>query len=186
MEDKKAYSEDVHNQIIGWTGNCDSKASFILAFVGIIIPLILTSEYIVRSIEKLLREFIDYWSMNVGKFSITATFMFLFLCIFIFYISRCIMLQISCLTARLTNQPNSSLPSIIFFKSISSQSYEDFVNLAIQKSDEEYLNDKLRQIHICSTICTTKFETYNKGIKALKYGLISFCLFVILTIIFNA
>lgn len=32
-EENKEYYTEVHNQIIGWTGNCDTKASIVLAFV---------------------------------------------------------------------------------------------------------------------------------------------------------
>lgn len=182
MKNKLEYANEVHNQVIGWTGNCDSKASFILAFVGVIIPLILTSNYIIDSLEKLLSDFLGYWIHKKGEFSLTALFMFGSLCTTIFLIGKCIVCQISCLTARLNKNPKS----IIFFKSISEQSHENYVALVDATTDDEYLNDKLKQIHICSTICATKFEKYNNGVKAIKIGLIFFFLFIVFTIIFNA
>lgn len=182
MENKLEYANEVHNHVIGWTGNCDSKASFILAFVGVIIPLILTSDYIIGSLEKLLSEFLGYWINEKGEFSLIALFMFVSLCTTIFFVGKCIVCQISCLTARL----NENTASIIFFRSISEQSYEDYVTLVDTKTDDDYLHDKLKQIHICSTICTTKFGKYNKGVKAIKIGLLFFSLFVVFAIIFNA
>lgn len=182
MKNKLEYVNEVHNQAIGWTGNCDSKASFILAFVGIIIPLILTSDYIIGSLEKLLSDFIGYWINEKGEFSLIALFMFVSLCTTIFFVGKCVVCQINCLTARL----NENTASIIFFKSISEQNYEDYVALVDTKTDDEYLQDKLKQIHICSTICTAKFQKYNKGVKAIKVGLLFFALFVVFTVIFNA
>ena len=48
---KKDYCTEIHNQIIGWTGNCDTKASIVLAFIGVLVSITFTSEYLLGTIE---------------------------------------------------------------------------------------------------------------------------------------
>ena len=35
--ENKDYYNEIHNQIIGWTSNCDTKSSIIIAFVGVLV-----------------------------------------------------------------------------------------------------------------------------------------------------
>lgn len=55
-EENKEYYTEVHNQIIGWTGNCDTKASIVLAFVGVLVSITFTSEYLLTTIDNQILE----------------------------------------------------------------------------------------------------------------------------------
>ena len=57
-EENKEYYTEVHNQIIGWTGNCDTKASIVLAFVGVLVSITFTSEYLLTTIDNQVKNII--------------------------------------------------------------------------------------------------------------------------------
>ena len=41
--DKEDLGKEIHNQVIGWTGNCDTKASIMIAFIGIFASILFTN-----------------------------------------------------------------------------------------------------------------------------------------------
>lgn len=181
MIDKKEYSNEVHSQVIGWTENCDTKASIALAFIGVIIPLLLSNDYVVNSIEKLLIAFVTYWKNGNGRFSLMATLMFLSLISFISTSLICSLSLISCLKARL----KCNYPSVIFFYAISKLKNDEYKKLVSQQTEESYLEDKLNQIHTCSRVCSLKFDRYKRAITYLRICILSLLCFLVSTLLFN-
>lgn len=173
---------EVHNQIIGWTNNCDTKSSIVLAFIGVLVSIAFTSDYILQTIESQIENIICYWSYGIGSFSMTATFMFLFLLCFIVLIGISSAYSIAALTANVKCIDNS----IIFFGKIATKTKEEYITMAKNISDEVYEKDKLTQIYNCSQICNDKFNYYNHSILYLKYSLGSFVGFVFCIIMLNA
>ncbi len=178
----REYSTETHNQIIGWTGNCDTKASIILAFIGVLVSIAFTSEYLLSGIEIEIKNIILYWIDNVGSFCFLSTLMFLSLIGFIVYIALCCYYAITSLKANV-NCPNNS---IIFFGKIAELSIDDYTGKVKSITDEEFEYDKLIQIHTCAMICNDKFKSYNKSIKYLCMGLLLFVCFVFFIIILNS
>lgn len=173
---------EVHNQIIGWTNNCDTKSSIILAFIGVLVSIAFTSDYILQTIESQIQNIICYWNDGIGSFSLPATLMFLFLLSFTILIGVSSVYSIAALTANIKCKDDS----IIFFGKITTKTKEEYIEQAQNISDEEYKKDKLIQIYNCSKICDNKFLCYNHSIAYLRYSLLSFVGFVLSVIIINA
>lgn len=179
---KKDYCTEIHNQIIGWTGNCDTKASIVLAFIGVLVSITFTSEYLLGTIEKQIRNIIIYWRDNCGYFSISSTLMFVSLIGFTLFMSLCCYYAISSLRANVICPDDS----IIFFGKIANLSKEEYIDKVRGVTDEEIEYDKLSQIHTCAKICNDKFVFYNQSIKYLCIGLLLFVCFVLFSIILKA
>lgn len=173
---------EVHNQIIGWTNNCDTKSSIVLAFIGVLVSIAFTSDYILQTIETQIENIICYWSDSIGSFSLSAAFMFLFLLCFIVLIGISSAYSIAALTANVKCIDNS----IIFFGKIATKTKDEYIEQAQSISNKEYEKDKLTQIYNCSQICNDKFYRYNHSVLYLKYSLLSFVGFVSCVIILNA
>lgn len=182
MEDKKEYSIEVHNQIINWTGNCDTKASIVLAFIGVIVSIAFSSNYLLSVIEEQIHNIIVYWQYNIGHFCLLPALMFISLIGFVLCIGTSCWYAIFSLKANI----ECSDESIIFFGKIAEYSKEDYIAKVNSMNDEGYESDKLAQIHICAKICHKKFKFYNKSIKRLFIGLLFFVCYVLLTVILNA
>lgn len=182
MKKREEYCNDVHSQIIGWTSNCDTKASIILAFIGVVATIVFSSDYILGTIESQVRNIINYCHDGIGYFSILSTLMFISLLGFIFMIGVSCYFIISVLTPRL-NGPGGS---IIYFKGIAETGAEDYISKVNHTSDEELDIDKLTQIYTCAKICDEKFSAYRKSIKYLWISLICLIVFVLMVILLNA
>ena len=182
-EQKKNYSIEVHNQINGWTENCDTKASIALAFLGVLVSVVFTSEYILGTIGAQLNNIISYWRDDSGSFSILSTMMFISLFGFVFFMGLCCCHAILSLKANLKCNEDS----IVFFGKIAEHNtkkdYIEHVNII---TEDDFITDKLSQIHTCATICTNKFKHYNKSIKYLSIGLLFFVCFIVFLIVLNA
>ena len=181
-EKKKDYYVEAHNQIIGWTENCDTKASVILAFIGVLVSVVFTSEYILGAIETQIKNIITYWHDGIGNFSILSTMMFISLFGFVAFMCLCCYYSILSLKANIRCADDS----IIFFAKIALNTKEDYLEKVNKMTDEEFESDKLSQIHNCAVICDNKFKNYNKSIKYLSFGLLCFICFILFTIILKA
>lgn len=176
---KKEYCTELHNQIIGWTSNCDTKASIVLAFIGIIVSITFTSEYLLGGVQTEIENFINYWKNDIGGFSLLSTFMFLSLFGFVISTLLCCYFAISSLKANI----ECPYDSIIFFSKIAKLSKEKYIEKVNSITEEDFEQDKLSQIHICAKICEDKFEFYNKSIEHLKCSLLLFVCLVLFVIL---
>lgn len=182
MNDKKDYYAEVHNQIIGWTNNCDTKASIVLAFVGVLVSIAFANDYILDTISVQVENILRFWSDDIGEFSVISTIMFISLGGVLIFMGICFYFAINALRANI----NCSDDSIIFFGKIARLSREAYFDKVKNITDSEYQQDKLSQIYNCATICNAKFKYYNKSIGALLKGLLSFIAFIVCVIILNA
>ena len=172
----------MHNQIINWTGNCDTKASIVVAFIGVIVSIAFSSDYLLNVIEEQIHNIIVYWQYNIGYFSLLSTLMFISLIGFVSCIGTSCWYAMSSLKAKI----KCPTESIIFFGKIAEYSREDYIAKVNSMNDEGYESDKLAQIHICAKICHKKFRLYNKSLIWLLIGLLCFICYVLLTVILNA
>lgn len=181
-EKKKDYYVEAHNQIIGWTENCDTKASIVLAFIGVLVSVVFTSEFILDTIRGQIHNIITYWRDGSGTFSILSTMMFVSLLGFVTFMS------LGCYYSILSLKANIKCAdeSIIFFGRIALNTKEDYIEKVNKMTEEEFETDKLSQIHNCAVICDNKFKNYNKSMKYLSFGLLCFICFILFTIILKA
>lgn len=176
---KNVYSTEVHNQIIGWTSNCDTKASIILAFIGILVSISFTSEYLLDGVHTEIDNIINYWKHGIGGFGLLSTLMFISLFGFVISMLLCCYYAITSLKANLKCHHDS----IIFFGKIAELSEEKYIERLNNITEEEFEQDKLYQIHICAKICNEKFKFYNKSIRCLNWGLSLFVCFVVFVVL---
>ena len=153
-----------------WIGNCDQKASFLLALVGVVLSIVCTSEAINNIKTILIIPFISYWREGIGSFSplrtlIAALLISGFICVFLSIVYLLCSLKA---TTDYNNNKESGLEekSLIFYGSIAKMSYSDFCGA---KNDR--INDFRTQVYINSVICNKKFENYKKALRFVFWAL---------------
>lgn len=180
-KDKKEYGDYVHNQVIGWTENGDTKASILLAFIGIFVSIFFTSDYILNTIQNLMSAIVSYWKVGVGQFDILSLLTFTSLGATLLFIGWAVILLFDALSGK----TKCNEDSIIFFGKIQGSSFEEYIEKVDSISENDLQKDKLQQIYNCSKRCAEKFSSYNKAIKKSKWGLLFICIFMTCLIAVN-
>lgn len=172
---KNELTSEIHDQIIRWTENCDTKSSIILAFIGVILSILFTSEFILNTLTEQIHNIIIYYCNKMGNFSLSSTLMFVSLFSFL------ILVFISChfLIKSLKANINCSDDSLLYFGKIAQVSKKEYIDKFCKTSEIDLKLDKLSQIQICAKICLDKFVYYNKSITYLKVSIIIFIFFII-------
>lgn len=141
-----------------WINNLDTKVSFALALVGVLIGVIF-SEGLPNAFQR-ISEVPKLAELNGGEIIAALLVGILYLTSFCSVYSF-----MMAIIARVKNENNA--PSIFFFCSIGAiglQNYKDKVN---HLTEAQLLEDLEEQIHANSKICSKKAKWYNKGIKLL-------------------
>lgn len=152
-----------------WIGNCDQKAGFLLAIIGVLIAVIFSSDFsqsIVNIIVNPYREYLR--NPELYEFRLIRFIYFIFIVVSIIAGVVSIVFVLLSLTAAIDinkykrEECNSDLVvnSLLFFGSISIRKYNDFKDM----EGINYEDDLKSQIFINSTICTRKFKRYNLSI----------------------
>lgn len=173
-QDQYEYSiedaRDTLDRIIGFVGNCDTKASIMLGVLGFILTSAFTNS-MVPELFLMIKEAANYGT----AFSVIyLILLFISIAIFIFGI----FLLISVLIAKSGKSNNDSK---IFFSDIAlnnkdSASYKDKV---LNQLECDVKNDLIAEIYINAVICYKKFRKHNLGLKLVLLGAV---LFVVLFI----
>ena len=184
--DIKQYADDTYGQVSSWINNCDSKASILLALIGVILSIAFTSDYILQGVERLVKDVVDLIN---GESTSCACASILILAVLGFSIGCFIdsirnLLQV--LFARFDDSRDAENPSILFYRSIGAKPYAEYKQLVESFDDDQLREDKLREVYDCSKICTRKFNYYNAGIKSMKIGLVLFAVYILVFIIKNS
>ena len=132
--------------IQNWITAMDSKASYAITFVGVLIGFMLGSEdrkfdmvKFVCRIKNVITKGAINWSLS--------------------FISILCFLEVLVARIKNTRQPKSNF----FFGTIGSRDYDAFKKDILASTDESILDDLLSQIHINSQICNKKAMWYNRG-----------------------
>ena len=64
------------NRVQMWVGNCDQKASFLLALLGVMITFLCTGKYVDKIRDVLIAPFVTYCNTGVGSFSVLRLILF--------------------------------------------------------------------------------------------------------------
>ncbi|OAV69981.1 hypothetical protein Barb4_01560 [Bacteroidales bacterium Barb4] len=181
-QEKEKSGQDIHNHVIGWTENCDTKASIMIAFIGIFASIFFTSDYILNSLQSLITHIAIYWTTGEGQFDFLSLIVFITLGLTLVFIGMAILLLFNVLAGKTTCNEDS----VIFFHKIQNQSFEEYYDKINSINEDELLKDRFLQIYNCSRRCTEKFASYNKAIKKMKYGLLFLGIFMICILIVNS
>lgn len=170
--------------INSWINNCDQKASIQLAFVGVVIPLVFSSDIFSGKLLSLVN-LIKAYSASVpgicfSPYNTICCTLFIITIIFaVFTIHHLLHTISSKIDSDAFRQDGTESHSYFFWGSISKMTYNAFrQNLTVEECDST--NDILSQIYINSLICQRKFEHYRKALHNIKWFLIALCATMIL------
>lgn len=153
-----------------WIGNCDQKASFLLALVSVVITIIFTSGATSKIMEVLVNPFIVYWRDNVGSFCFWRTLDAVMLIVGLVLAFVSMMYLLFSLMAKTVysrfQQPGMEQKSHLFYGHIASMSYDEFCHSNVDK-----FNDMRSQVYTNSIICSDKFKNYKIGANAVLWAL---------------
>lgn len=182
MEDKEKIENSTKKLefVNQWISNCDTKSSFVLAFYGIVLTIIFTSDIgkeIINTLSFNRSEKINYRSFrNFILFLATITFIVTSI-VTLYQIYSTLKGRID---SEIYKQGGLNTKSNIFFSSIASKTFDDFENESNSQDETNYLNDLNSQIYINSKVVFEKFKHYNKSLFWMFISLVIFVVFVIL------
>ena len=182
----KQYADNTYGQISSWINNCDSKASILLALLGVILSIAFTSDKLLGGILILTKDVVRLMKGDGTSCACASLFILVILGIAIGFFIDSIRNILSVIYARLDDSRNAENPSISYYRSIGAKSYDEYKQLVEGIDEDAFIEDKLRQVHDCSKICTRKFTSYNDGIASMKVGLVFFTIFLILLLFKNS
>lgn len=152
------------DRIVEFINNCDTKASIILALIGVIITIIFSGN--------VPGNFLQMYG-NAKELSSFGSVLYIVLCIAaVIAVAAGMILLVSVLFARVTG---SSKDSKIYFGDIAENaSDENYIEKVKSMTLNMYMEDIARQIYINSKICRKKYHFYNVGLVVGLVGLIGF------------
>lgn len=184
--DIKQYADDTYGQVSSWINNCDSKASILLALIGVILSIVFTSDYILNGVEGQVKDVIGLMKGDSAPCACASILTLVVLGFSIGWFIDSIRNLIQVLFARFDDSRDADNPSILFYRSIGAKPYAEYKQLVESFDEDLLIEDKLREVHDCSKICTRKFNYYNAGIKSMKRGLVLFAVYILVFIIKNS
>lgn len=179
----KQYADDTYEQVSSWINNCDSKASILLALIGVVLSIAFTSDYILGGIEGMVKDVIILVKGEGSACACASIFILVILGISLGFLVDSVRNMLLVLYARLDDSRDAENPSICYYRSIGAKTYDEYKRLVENVDDDALIEDKLRQVHDCSKICSSKFKYYNEGISSMKVGLVFFAIYLILFIL---
>lgn len=184
---KKEYAENVHEQVINWTNNCDTKTSILFALEGVLLSFFFTSDYVFDVLSTIGKNFKTYWEENphTGQFDILACLIIISFISIIFFLGSAIWNQINVLYPDIKSSGENK-ESLIFFGSICEMGNEKYKKKINENSERDLIEDRINQIYVCSKICEKKFSNYTRSIKWLRVGCVCLGVFYILVLIYSS
>ena len=165
------------DRTIAWIENCDTKASIILSGIGVILGIVLASDYI-GEISMIFKSMID----NIGFWTGIHIFLSI-IAICSIIVGTIFLLRVLIAKTNVRRLANKGVigQSFTFFSSIARQkSLQDYKTKLMNCFENDWINEIISQIYICSLICDKKFRSYKIG---LILSVIGFALFVAMMII---
>ena len=153
-----------------WIGNCDQKASFILAIIGVVLGICFTSDSLVFIKSEIVSPVISAID-NSTSISLLPIFEALLLLMLFAFLIMSVFRMIFALRAKTDlkklSQPGMESNSMLHYQTIANMTYREFC-----EKEVHILNDLRSQFYVNSCICTSKFENYKRGVKCLEWSII--------------
>jgi hypothetical protein len=165
MISKECYTkEDAYQTLLminSWTSNIDTKISFVMAFMAILIGFVFSADE-PRVFSERLNTYISIILAVLGKVLDLQELGFVL--VFLLYIA-CAASVISLSFALFSRTKNKSgITSIFFFGDIASRKFDEVKNDMEHISEEKMVLDLQNQIYNNSEICKRKVTYYNIGL----------------------
>ena len=171
-----------------WMGNCDQKASFLLATIGILLALFLSTDAVVDSIAFVKESLILACSNCQCGFVLLWLLASLLILAAFIGSAMSIFYLLLALRSDIDNdkyqEAKTVKPSFTFFASIAKGSFRDYSDNS-KASSSEYIDELKSQVFINAKICTRKFENFKTGNTMFRITLILIFLSVILLLVLH-
>lgn len=173
-------------RVISWIANCDSKVSYLLALLGIILTIIFTSSYAGRLVITLSYKltFINFGWQSFFRF-IESLSLYTFIILILFSLYNAYSTLRARLDPKIFHEPGLVINSVLFFETIANRTFAEFLTdqqATTNVNSNTFDNDIDSQIFINSKICQLKFKHYNLTLKYCKIALIAGLIYLIMTI----
>ena len=164
MANEKYYKQ--LDKVDYWIANADTKASFILAFAGVLGGFLLNEK---ANVQKDEFEIIALLQSSYILFILTLTSLIV-----------TVIFSLLVLSAR----THGDKQTLFFWGDVSKYSHWSYFQRAKHREDNDSLEeDLIYQIYINSKICTIKFKRYRISLRFLLISLVLFTIYKIVTII---
>lgn len=168
------------DRCIAWIENCDTKASITLGGLGVILSILLASDY-VKKISEVFQYMLDNIGFLAGLHLCLTTLSLLAVVVGILFLLRVLIPKID--TKEFEDKEIVG-DSLIFFSTIAkNKSFATYKAKIEDCSEGGLLDDMLSQIYICSLICEMKFRNYKTGLFLSIMGFLLFAAMMIIGII---
>lgn len=179
--EKKHVLEEIHSQVISWTGNCDSKASIVMALEVVLATFIVSCDYVINTLAAIFTQTIVYFKTGEGVFSLWA----LLVCLGVIVFCILIGFSMNSLFKTLLGRVDSSTPSLLYWGEIAKLTKEEYSNEIGSLLESDYEIDKINQIHNCSIICQKKFMFYNRALKSAMWSCAALLEIIFTSLLYN-
>lgn len=158
-----------------WIGVCDQKASILLAVMGVVFTIVMTSDAIKAIRNYIVLPFLEYCNGNQSMcFNFSRSAVFVFLVITAIFAALSMWNLLNSIKPNLDynamkkDNPQMATKSFIFYSSVANMSYEEFKN-----TNFDYVNDLRSQVYTNAKIADMKFNNYLKGFFWFKMMILS-------------
>ena len=162
---------------VGWIENCDTKTSIILGGMGVVFGIVLVSEYVNRIISTFQHMIynIGFWS---GVYMVISILALLTIITGVFLLIRVLVPKTNPQSYEDKGIDNDS---IIFFQTIAkNKTLQAYKSKVIDCTEENFCNDIISQIYICSLRCDEKFSNYKRGLILSILGFVVFAVMMVI------
>lgn len=176
------------DRITQWVHSCDTKASILFTIESVFVGILLSSDYVLKTITSVLN--VTFVYDGDKHFSLSAFILLLglfgivvLLPISLFYLVSAIAAKTS---TNIFKDKTIKIDSLLFFDSIAQyKQCEDFEEAIQKEGEKERVKDVLSQIYINSKRCKEKFIYYQKGMRYAKWLLLFIGLLFVGVIMYN-
>lgn len=182
--DKLDELKIAHQKVMDFTFNCDNKASFLGAVIGIMVTAVASAGPFWQIVKELINSARLFWSDESNVIFDWQSFIMGFCLV----VSACTLMAAVVLIL-LVLLPRLGKPygnSRIYFGSIGGMSKEQYTDYIQKEDDDSISEDYLSQIHICSQVCLKKFLYFRHAVKLTVFSIGAFALFAIVVLIFKS
>lgn len=151
-----------------WISNCDQKAGFLLATIGIVLAILFATDFVNEVKDKIVEPFMKcvqepkHYEFCCSRFFFSISLVLSILTSVVSSVYALLTISAK-LNAKELSEENPSLlsDSYLFFQTISSKRYDVFSKF----EGVEYQKDLMGQIYINSSICSKKFGYYKIALR---------------------
>ena len=169
------------DRVVEWVRVCDTKTSFLLAIVGVMLPSVLQSKLLQNDMMAAFKQL----NSNGSCFVFASNFLYVVL-----VIGLGLLLLLACkkflnvlfakrtesLSERILGSSKDTIANSVFkdsllhFHHISQLTYEQFKSGIDAETSDGFREDLLSQIYINARRCNEKYSDYNDGVRYLFFS----------------